>query len=1151
MRKAFRVHSPTPDLTSPARLDRVIRNAGHAGRQRYGPSCRREAGRFVADSIGRQQKAGRNSWLSAGLILVVALAILIVEPANASRQQDLPVTEATAGVPLVSTRALDRVAFTRNAGQLPAAAHATARSRSTTVEIYPNQLTFTRPKREFRGHGSTPANPSRTDEPRFEEPARSTVTFQGARPDTRPEYHDLLNETSNYFLGSDQSQWITGVESYGQVDLTELYPGIDLKMQEREGNFAYDWIVGPGASASQIQMHFADADSTTIDDTGWLVVDSASGTWVHTKPVAYQESPSGRDYVDGTFRVTGQNTVGFDLGAYDSSRTLIIDPMVIDYSTFEGGSGTESYYGLQSGSDGSIYSTGVTSSSNYPTASPIQGAYGGGATDAYVTKYSADGQSRIYSTYVGGSAAEFVADIEVAGDGSAVIVGYTGSANFPTANALYPTKSGGEDAFVVKISPDGSVLTFSTYLGGSANDGGDGVGLDSSGNVYVDGRTASVNFPAINAFQPTYGGGSDDGFVTGLTANGASVIYSSPIGGSGADFAYGIAVDAAGAVYVSGITGSTNFPTVSPIQGSFGGGSWDAIAAKITPGGSAVSYATYIGGNADDVGEAIVINASGEVITSGRTSSSNFPTASAYQPSLGGGDDGFITKIDSGGSSFVFSTYLGGSANDFAHDLDLSAEGALYVSGYTSSSDFPVVGATQSTLSGAQDAFVSRLNSAGTSLEFSTYLGGSGSDWAVALAVDSFDRVWIGGDTQSADFPVVNPLDGTISGTHDGFLTRIADYGTLSGTFTNGGSSRVSAYRVSDGTQVATTFMSGLGSWSLSVPKASCSSGGYKIFAEAPAGYLPRWYNLRDNYTTADCVNSPQSGVDMVLPPAETVEGTVTDTDTGFLLDGALIYVFRASDGAFVGWTVSGGSGVGKYRISVDGSFTYKIKIHPGGGRQDRWFGGDDWNSASGVSPGGTADFGVGSGSGLDGYVKSAATATDINGAVLYAWNASSGAFVGYAKSGTAGSGRYSLKVEPGNSYRILAHAPEAYEDIWSDGAAGFAESTPVSAPGTSNFSLREAALIQGTASHLGSGENDILVSAYTSCGCKSPQSSLSGPGGAYSVKVVSTAASGWQYRLRFTRPNGAFSWYQDAGGFSSATNVTAPSSGINQDVPG
>lgn len=1151
MRKAFRSQSPTRDLATPARLDRVIRNAGHAGRQRYGPSCRREARRFVVDSIGQQQRDGQNSWLSVGLVLAVALAILIVEPVNASRQQDLPLAEATAGVPLVSSRAFDQVAFTRNVGQLPATAHATARSRSTTVGIYPNQLTFSRPKREFQGHASTPANLSRTGEARLDVPARSTVTFPGARPDSRAVFHDLLGEKSNYFLGSDPSKWITGVESYGRVDLTELYPGIDLTMQGRNGNFAYDWVVGPGASASQIQMSFADAASITIDEAGSLVAKTTSGTWAHTKPVVYQESPSGRDYVDGTFRVTGQNTVGFNLGAYDSSRTLIIDPMVIDYSTFEGGNGTESYFGLQSGPDGSIYSAGVTSSSNYPTASPIQGAYGGGTTDAYVTKYSADGQSRIFSTYIGGSAGEFAADIEIAGDGSAVVVGYTGSADFPTANALYATKSGGEDAFVLKISPDGSVLTFSTYLGGSANDAADGVGLDSSGNVYVDGRTASVNFPAISAFQPSYGGGSYDGFVAGLSAGGASVIYSSPIGGSGADYASGLAVDSAGAVYIGGITSSTNFPTVDPIQGSFGGGSWDAIAAKIAPGGTAISYSTYIGGSSDDIGQEILISGSGEAITSGRTNSSNFPTASAYQPSLGGGDDGFITKIDSGGSGFAFSTYLGGSSSDFAHDLALSSEGDLYVSGYTSSSDFPVIGATQSTLSGAQDAFVSRLNSAGTTLEFSTYLGGSESEWAEALVVDSLNRVWIGGDTQSADFPIANPLDGSISGSDDGFLTRIADYGTLSGTFTNGGSSRVSAYRASDGTQVATTFMDGLGGWSLSIPKASCSSGGYKIFAEAPAGYLPRWYNLRDNYTMADCVSSPQSGVDMVLPPAETVEGTVTDTDTGFLLDGALIYVFRASDGAFVGWTVSGGAGIGKYRISVDGSFTYKIKIHPGAGRQDRWFGGHDWNSASGVSPGGTADFGVGSGSSLDGYVKSAATAADINGAVLYAWNASSGAFVGYAKSGTAGPGRFSLKADPGNSYRILAHAPEAYEDIWSDGAAGYAESTPVAAPGSANFSLREAALIQGTASHLGSGQNDILVSAYTSCGCKSPQSSLSDSGGAYSVKVVSTAASGWQYRLRFTRPNGAFSWYQDAGGFSSGTSVTAPSTGINQDVPG
>lgn len=966
-----------------------------------------------------------------------------------------------------------------------------------------------------------------------------------------PEPNGELSGRSNYLTGSDSKNWVTGITSFRKVTYRGVGDGIDLVFRATATGVEYDLELAPGADATGFQMAIADASSLSVEDDGRLAIVVADSKLHHSQPVSFQMISGVEVPVKSSYRVDGGGYFGFDLGSYDRGQSLLVDPIVADYSTYDGGGSGEAIYGLQTDSTGAIYTVGTTSSTNYPIAGGVQGAYGGGSSDAFVTKYTADGQSRVFSTFLGGSALEFGASIAVAPDGSPIVVGFTASSNFPTASAIFPSKSGAGDAFVSKLAPDGSSLVFSTYIGGSLDEQGDAVALGPSGTVFVSGSTASSNFPTANPFQASYGGGGSDGFIAELSPTGAGLIYSSTLGGTGADYAPGLRVDSTGAAYLSGQTSSTNFPTTSPMQAAYGGGFWDGFVTKVAPDGASKIYSTYLGGSGDEVGQDVAVDAAGNAYVVGRTSSGNFPTASPLQASIAGGDDGFLSKLNPGGSGLVYSTYLGGAGSDFAHDIVLDSDGAAIIGGYTASSNFPLVAATQGTYGGGQDGFLARVVPSGGSMDFSTYAGGASGEWGEAVAIAPSGAIYFAGETDSSNFPIANSIKSSLSGSADNFIVRYALYGTISGTFTNGGASRVTAYRVSDGTPAATSFMNGSGAWSMSLPVQDCSGGGYKIYAEAPAGYQPRWYNLKDNYASADCVAAPASNVDMTLPPASTIDGTVTDTDTGFLLDGALIYVFRDTDGAFVGWTVSGRDGTGRYRISVAGGFTYKILIHPGNGKKDHWAGGSDWNSAASTSPGSTVDFNVGSSPLIQGYVKAATTASNIDGAVVYVWKASTGAFVGYGISGGSGPGRYAVPVDSGDSYRALVHAPDAYEDLWTDGAPGYGESTPTAAPGTANFSLRDAALIQGTASHLGSGENDILVSAYTTCGCTSPQNTLSGPGGAYSLKVVSTSASGWQYRLRFIRPNGAVSWYASSPGFGGATDVASPSGSVNEDVPG
>jgi hypothetical protein len=609
------------------------------------------------------------------------------------------------------------------------------------------------------------------------------VQFVGANPNPVLSGADQQSTTSNYFIGNAPSQWHTNLANFGRIVYQGLYPGVNLVYYGNQSQLEYDFQVAPGADPGVIQLKFEGAQSMELDRTGNLILHATGGDVVEHAPVLYQETGATRQAVSGQFVLEGNNQVGFRIGNYDHSKPLTIDP-VLSFFTYIGGSGRDDGVQLAVDSTGNAYVVGRTFSTNFPTINPVQSARAG-SVDAYVSKLNAAGTALVYSTYIGGNEAidEVANGIAVNAAGEAYVTGYTDASNFPVANAIQATYGGGGDGFVFKLSASGSTLLYSTYLGGSALDNGFGIALDTSGNAYVAGYTDSTNFPTANAFQSTNHGGRD-AFLTKITSDGSALVYSTYLGGSGSDQAayQCVAVDSAGSAYLTGGTTSTNFPTVNPFQPTLAGGG-DAFVVKFAPDGSGLVYSSYLGGNTpDDTGQAIAVDSSGNAYVGGFTNSSSFPTVNAVQPSIGGGRDGFITKISADGSTIIFSTFLGGSGEDRVLALALDGGNNIYATGETLSGNFPTVNATQPNNGGGWDAFVTRMNAAGTALDFSTFLGGNGDDAGSGVAIDVNGNLVVLGGGSSSNLPNLNPLPGFTGGGGDDFVAKFSGFSSSSNT---------------------------------------------------------------------------------------------------------------------------------------------------------------------------------------------------------------------------------------------------------------------------------------------------------------------------------------------------------------------------------
>jgi uncharacterized repeat protein (TIGR01451 family) len=619
------------------------------------------------------------------------------------------------------------------------------------------------------------------------------MELEGANPATSAEGLDELASRTNYFSGPDPAQWHTDIPTYARVRYAQVYPGIDVVYYGSQRQLEYDFVVAPGSNPNVIQIAFKGIEDAEVNRVGDLMLRTTQGDLQLSKPIAYQERNGTREEVLASYIRKGVSGIGFQLGDYDRSRPLIIDPVLV-YSTYLGGNGFDQGYAIAVDSLGSAYVTGKTATADFPTsAGAFQTTFAGG--DAlFVAKLNPQGTALVYSTYINGASGNGIA---VDSSGNAYVTGEASTLNFPTTPGAFQTEPYGFDTFVTKLNATGTALVYSARFGGNFDDFGRAIALDAAGNAYITGWTVCLaptcTFPSVNAFQPNYAGGYNDAFVTKINSLGSALVYSTYLGGGQIinatdDWGEGIAVDSAGSAYVTGYTYAPDFP-VTPGAYDTSRAGLDAFITKFTPDGASLVYSTFLGGAGRELGQAIAVDANGNTYVTGSTESSDNPFTKEYEGfpftpgafQTVGSYDAFITKLNAQGSGLVYSTYLGGVADvDRGWGIKVDAAGNAYVVGDTKSSNFPTVNAIQPAYGGGLgDAFVSKLSPTGSSLVYSTFLGGNLTDEGRGIALDSSANAYVTGNTSSFQFPVSGPLQGTngggINSHDDAFVAKIGD----------------------------------------------------------------------------------------------------------------------------------------------------------------------------------------------------------------------------------------------------------------------------------------------------------------------------------------------------------------------------------------
>lgn len=662
------------------------------------------------------------------------------------------------------------MSFETNHGQTNPQVKFLARSNNYTLFLTPNETVL-----KLQQY----ANPEK-------KPAVVRMKLDGANQHPEIMGVNKLPGKANYFTSKDSANYHTHIPTYEQVKYHAVYPGIDMIFYGNQQQLEYDFVLSPTADPDAINLNLEGIEKLEIDDAGHLILHTLDGKIRLRKPFVYQEKEGHKQKISGSYILKNEYQVGFEVGTYDSSRPLVIDP-VLEYATYLGGSDDSFGQKIVVDDEGNTYITGRTNSTDFPTQDALQPTYAGGSNDAFITKINADGSALIYSTYLGGSGDDRGRAIAIDTVGNAYVTGRTNSLDFPLQNPLQPVYGGGDfDGFISKLNADGSALIYSTYFGGSGTGDVRGIAVDTTGNAYVSGRTNSLDFPVVNALQPTYGGDPFDGFVVKVNAAGSAFIFSTYLGGNDDDDASDIAIDEDNNIYVTGFTTSTNFPLANPLQSTLNGPQ-DIFISKIAADGSAFIYSTYLGGSNEDRGRDITVDTDGNAYITGDTNSLDFPVKDAVQSTYGGGsEDAFVTKINPDGSALIYSTYLGGSGEDRGRGIDVGPGNNAYVTGFTSSTDFPLVNPIQDTLKGTIDAFVTKISADGSMLIYSTYLGGSGAGDSRDITVDAEGTAYITGFTDSDDFPVTeNAFQPEIAGGTDAFIAKITDAADLTLTKTD------------------------------------------------------------------------------------------------------------------------------------------------------------------------------------------------------------------------------------------------------------------------------------------------------------------------------------------------------------------------------
>lgn len=605
----------------------------------------------------------------------------------------------------------------------------------------------------------------------------------------------------SYFRGP-KEQWRAGIPTHARIGYVQPWPGIDLAYDGSGGRLESIYTVAPNANADQIRLRYSGQDSLKLDDGGNLVYATSVGEVTETAPIAYQEIGGNRIPVEARYALLDERTVGFEVASYDAGHALVIDPTLV-YAGYIGGSGHDYAIGVAVDGSGAVYVAGCTASAagTFPVAGGPDLSYNGDefdVCDAFVAKTSADGTALVYAGYIGGSGGDFANGVAVDGAGNAYVTGGTTSdeTSFPVLGGPDLTYNGNGDAFVAKVNADGSALVYSGYVGGGESDSSIDIAVDSVGNAYLAGTTASSeeSFPVLGGPDLVYNG-TTDAFVAKVNADGSALLYAGYIGGALFDGASGVTVDNAGNAYVVGSTQSTQttFPVLGGPDLTYNGGG-DTFVAKVNADGNALTYAGYIGGSGSDSAGGIAVDNGGSTYVAGRTASteSTFPVLGGPDLIHNGGSDVFVAKVNADGSALTYAGFIGGSVGEGAGGIAVDAFGNAYVTGEVSSteSSFPVLGGPDLLHNGGADsgfdAFVAKVNVDGSALVYAGYIGGSGGDESGHdIAVDSAGNAYVAGYTNSTEttFPVTVGPDLTHNGTgdfdvengYDAFVAKITE----------------------------------------------------------------------------------------------------------------------------------------------------------------------------------------------------------------------------------------------------------------------------------------------------------------------------------------------------------------------------------------
>jgi hypothetical protein len=881
-------------------------------------------------------------------LILTALATYAQErPAPAPQIKSVKVGSITAGygnVPLI---------FEANQGQTDSAVKFLSQGKGYTVfltsgsmvlSLRPTELT---PPQEISSSPvSAGPGTGRSAVRQMEKAARAqksdttTVAINLVGSSTKPQAggEGLLPTKVNYFIGRDPKKWHTNIPTYARIRYRNVYPGIDLVYYGNHRSMEYDFDLAPGADPTQIQFNVKGTDALNLDSAGNLLLTKGASELRLQPPVLYQEINGARARVPGTYVLRDSTHVGFAVGSYDATKPLVIDPVLV-YSTFLGGSGDDFSNGIAVDATGDAYVVGLTDSADFPSA--IIGSYNPTLFRMFLTKLDPTGSTLLFADYFGGtSGGDEAFSVALDSLGSPYVTGCATSSDFSvTAGAYQTTLAGSQDAFLAKFSPDGSSIIYSTYLGGSTlnNIGGSttqtgySVSVDPAGEAVVAGVTMATNFPTAAAFQSSvstdqFGDWGEYGFVTKFSVTGDSLLYSTYLSGATINTTasycpacfpdsevLAVVTDSSGDAYVTGYTSTTDFPvTTGAITTSYPGDYLSSVGfvSKFDNTGTIV-YSTYLGGLSSTLLDAIAVDSTGSAFVTGYdTAGDGFPivTTSICDPSAAACNGAIIAKLNPAGSSLLYSTFLGTSNNMVGQAIQVDALGNAFIVG--SDVQFDLSNPIEGYAGGGGDVVVAEINPGASAVLMATFLGGQGWEAASGLALDSVGAAYVTGETQSLDFPVTESgFQTTWGGQTDAFISKIDPTTIASAVAMAPFSLQFGSQNVGSTSAAQTTVLRNMGSATLSISGTATGAD----FAET------------DNCGTTV---GPASFCTFTLTFTPTASGTLTEGLTiSDDASGSPHSVSLVGTGVGPGFTISSGSNA--VTVSAGGTAAYELNVSP------------------------------------------------------------------------------------------------------------------------------------------------------------------------------------------------------------------------------